>query len=529
MRDGAGVGEDPPPAAVVAALKRVLDSEELRSSRRSRDFLAYVVTETLAGRGDRLKERTVARYAMGRDGTFSGATDSAARVQATRLRSALDRYYSGSGASDDLVIELGRGRYVPTFAFRRPCEAIGAEPSLRAGIAIVVLDDLRPDAGRDATARMLSDSLVRALSRFPQLRVVGPVSSERGAARLVDPRAIARAFDVEYVLTGELLASGPLLRLGMTVHDGASGAVLWSEQYDGARGDLLGFEGADDVVRRVAAAVGDVRGVVTRDVEKLHAQGDDHRPLAALLAFYRFAETGTRSDTEVAARELSRGLETRPDDGVMLAMAGWVHCYLAIMGWTDDEAGAIDAAEALAAHALALDPLNAHAHQVLAGVALHRGLPAQCRRHALRTVELNPVNASLLYTSGVLLLQVGDWDDGIEMIRESNRLNPRHPGYQHVFLGIDRLLAGDDAGALAEMSLLRHPDDVWGPLLRFLALAGQGYDEGARHELDAALQVVPELLDDDAEYVATELRDVPPHVRVELHRRLLDWLGRQGR
>ena len=509
--------------AVVAALKRVLDSEELRPSRRSRDFLAYVVTETLAGRGDRLKERTVARYAMGRDGSFSGATDSAARVQATRLRSALDRYYAGSGASDDLVIELARGRYVPTFTYRQTWRAVDAGASLRAGIAIVVLDDLRPGSGGDATARMLSDSLVRALSRFPQLRVVGPVSSERRVARLADPRAIARAFDVEYVLTGELLSSGSLLRLGMTVHDGASGAVLWSEQYDGARGDLLGFEGADDVVRRVAATVGDVRGVVTRDVEKLHARGEDRRPPAALLAFYRFAETGTRCDTEIAARELSRALERRPDDGVVLAMAGWVHCYLGIMGWTDDEADAIDRAEALAAHALSLDPLNAHAHQVLAGVALHRGLPAQCRRHALRTVELNPVNASLLYTSGVLLFQVGDWDDGIEMIRESNRLNPYHPGYQHVFLGIERLVAGDDAGALAEMSLLRRADDVWGPFLRFLALAGQGYDEGARHELDAALLVVPELLDDDAAFVTDQLRDAPLHLRVDLRRRLLEW------
>lgn len=511
--------------AVVAALKRILDSEELRPSRRSRDFLAYVVTETLAGRGDRLKERTVARYAMGRDGSFSGATDSGARVQATRLRAALHRYYAGSGATDDLVIDLARGRYVPTFTYRRPCDAVLDERSLRPGIVIVALDDLRPGADRDATARVLSDSLVRALSHFPQLRVVGPVSSERGVARMVDPRTIARAFDVEYVLTGDLVSSGSLLRLGMSLHDGASGAVLWSEQYDGPRGDLLGFEGEDDVVRRVAATVGDVRGVVTREVEKQRAARQDRRPPEALLSFYRFAESGSRCDTEIAARELSRALEARPDDGVVLAMAGWVHCYLGIMGWTDDETRAIDVAESLASRALALDPLNAHAHQVLAGVALHRGLAAQCRHHALRTVELNPVNASLLYTSGVLLIQVGEWRSGIDMIRESNRLNPHHPGYQHVFLGIDRLLDGDEAGALAEMSLLRHPDDVWGPLLRCLALAEQGYAESARHELAAALGIVPELVDDDAAYVTRELRDAPPDVRAELRRRLITWLG----
>lgn len=514
--------------AVVAALKRVLDSEELRSSRRSRDFLAYVVTETLGGRGDRLKERTVARYAMGRDGSFSGTTDSGARVQATRLRAALAQYYAGSGANEDLVLDLPRGSYVPTFAYRRSTRTGASADTLRPGIAVVALDDLRPRARKDPTARALTDSLVRALSSFPELRVVGPVSSERGTASLADPRALARSFDVEYVLTGELLSSGPVLRLSITVHDGATGAVVWSEKYDGPRGRRNTFEDEDDIVRRVAATVGDVRGVVRRDVERQHANDDDPLRPSAILAFYRFADSGTRRDTEVAARELVSALETRPGDAVLLAMAGWTHCFLAIMGWADDGDATVDVAEELASRALAIDPVNAHAHQVLAGVALVRGLPDQCRRHALRTVELSPVNASLLYTSGVLLIQVGDWDTGIDMIRESNRLNPHHPGFQHVFLGIERLLSGDDAGALAEMSLLRHPDDVWGPLLRCLALAGQGYEESARHELAAAVAMAPELLDHEASYVTDELRDAPLAVRVELRRRLLDWLAGAG-
>lgn len=524
-QDAGSVGEAPTPVAVIGALKRILDSEELRPSRRSRDFLSYVVTETLAGRGNRLKERTVARYAMGRDGSFSGATDSGARVQATRLRAALERYYAGSGADEDVVIELARGRYAPTFAHRHRPPGVAPDVALRSGIAIVAFDDLRLDAEGDTTARVLSDSLVRALATFPQLRVVGPVAPEQGAGGAMDVRRLARSFGVEYVLDGELLASGSVLRLCISVHDGATGAVVWSEKFEGERGGRVGFEDQDDVVRRIAATVGDVRGVVTRDVERQSAGDADPRRPSAVLAFYRFADSGTRADTEAAARELTTALVARPDDVVMLAMAGWVHCYLAIMGWTDDEEAATDRAEALASRALALDPLNAHAHQVLAGVALRRGLPDQVRRHALRAVELSPVNASLLYTSGVLLIQVGDWDDGTDMIRESNRLNPFHPGYQHVFLGLERLVAGDDAAALAEMSLLRHPNDVWGPFLRFLALAGQGYDESARHELAAALVVAPELLDDDAVYVTDELRDAPLEVRVELRRRVREWVA----
>lgn len=524
-RRGDGADRAPSPVAVVDALKRILDSEELRPSRRSRDFLSYVVTETLAGRGDRLKERTVARYAMGRDGSFNGAVDSGARVQATRLRAALERYYAGSGADDEVVIELARGCYAPTFVHRRRSDDARPEVALRPGIAIVSVEDLRDRAGNDATARILSGSLVRALATFPQLRVVGPVAPSEDGHGSTDVRRLARSFDVEYVLDGELLATGHLLRLCISLHDGATGAVVWSEEFEGESGGRVGFEDQDDVVRRIAATVGDVRGVVTRHVEQNGALDSGSRRPSAVLAFYRFADSGTRSDTEAAARELTCALVARPDDSVMLAMAGWVQCVLAIMGWTADEEAATDGAEALATRALALDPLSAHAHQVLAGVALRRGLPEQVRRHVARTVELAPVNASLLYTSGVLLIQMGDWDEGVEMIRESNRLNPFHPGYQHVFTGLDRIVAGDHAAALAETSLLRHPEDVWGPFLRFLALAGQGYAESARHELAAALSVVPELLDDDAAYVTTQLRDAPLDVRVDLRRRVCEWVA----
>ena len=209
-------------------------------------------------------------------------------------------------------------------------------------------------------------------------------------------------------------------------------------------------------------------------------------------------------------------------------MAGWIHCVLGIMNWTSASDEAIASAERLAGRALASDPGNAHAYQVLAGVALFRGLTDQCRSHALRAVELNPADASLLYTSGVLLLRAGEWEGGIEMIRESSLLNPYHPGFQHVFLGIDRLLADDQAGALAEASLIHNPDELWGPLLRCLALAGLGWEESAEHELAAALAIEPRLLDHEASYVTDELRDAPYEARADLRRRLVSWTRSRG-
>lgn len=108
------VSPDVDPASVVVALKAVLDSDAFRPAWRARDFLAYVVTETLQGRGDQLSERTVARWALGRGPAFDGRNDSSVRVQARRVRQGLDDYYAGA-ANDEVRIVLPTGTYVPEF------------------------------------------------------------------------------------------------------------------------------------------------------------------------------------------------------------------------------------------------------------------------------------------------------------------------------------------------------------------------------------------------------------------------------
>src|SRR6185295_18724658 len=44
--------------------------------------------------------------------------DPIVRVEATRLRRAIGRYYAGPGASDPVTIELPRGGYVPRISWR---------------------------------------------------------------------------------------------------------------------------------------------------------------------------------------------------------------------------------------------------------------------------------------------------------------------------------------------------------------------------------------------------------------------------
>ncbi|MGQ3676539.1 tetratricopeptide repeat protein [Xanthobacter sp. TB0139] len=105
-------------ACVRAALERVLVSDDLRSSPRLATFLRFVVEATLAGRAEQIKGYTIAVEALGRPSSFDPQADPIVRVEATRLRRALQSYYSGDGQADPLRILIPKGGYVPVFEDR---------------------------------------------------------------------------------------------------------------------------------------------------------------------------------------------------------------------------------------------------------------------------------------------------------------------------------------------------------------------------------------------------------------------------
>ena len=104
----------------------LLRSPQLDASARSRAFLRFVVDETLDGRGDQLNQAAIATAVFGRGRDFDAVLDPIVRVQAGRLRRALERYYRLPGQMHPVSIELPKGSYTPVFRIKEagaPAEA----------------------------------------------------------------------------------------------------------------------------------------------------------------------------------------------------------------------------------------------------------------------------------------------------------------------------------------------------------------------------------------------------------------------
>src|ERR1700761_1123003 len=103
---------------ITAQLSRILESPTFAGLARSKSFLKYVVEQTLAGKGQKLKQYSIATSALGRDTAFDPELDPVVRLEAGKLRRALESYYVRDGGSDRVHISIPKGGYVPTFSLQ---------------------------------------------------------------------------------------------------------------------------------------------------------------------------------------------------------------------------------------------------------------------------------------------------------------------------------------------------------------------------------------------------------------------------
>ncbi|RLA42481.1 MAG: hypothetical protein DRQ97_13965, partial [Gammaproteobacteria bacterium] len=88
------------------ALEKVLASALFADVPRLSRFLEFVVSETLAGRGERLKGFVIACEVFDKNDSSDAQTTTIVRVEAGRLRRRLTDYYEGEGGADELRISI---------------------------------------------------------------------------------------------------------------------------------------------------------------------------------------------------------------------------------------------------------------------------------------------------------------------------------------------------------------------------------------------------------------------------------------
>src|SRR6202453_2481857 len=100
---------------VLRELKKILASPQFANSKRYPALLQYVVENTLEGRLDLLKERTLGVEVFDRPPAYDTNTDTVVRYTAGEVRKRLSLYYHELDRNPVIQISLPPGSYVPEF------------------------------------------------------------------------------------------------------------------------------------------------------------------------------------------------------------------------------------------------------------------------------------------------------------------------------------------------------------------------------------------------------------------------------
>jgi hypothetical protein len=225
--------------------RELLAAEGLRLSERNRRFLAFVVAEAVAGRGERVKAYAIGVDVFGRGPDFDPGKDPIVRIEATRIRSALAAYYEGPGADAPFRLVLRPGSYIPV------CEM--AEPPTMPRSVPAVCRILRPDAGPASTGRIQTALVVTqrsdrrdrcAMARGDiDLQAIVKAVCGRGVRVFVTPPPERRA--AVQAIKDLLSRPDAVLALDVAVHGIAEGCRYTWTLSDPRSGEVKASDAAD--------------------------------------------------------------------------------------------------------------------------------------------------------------------------------------------------------------------------------------------------------------------------------------------
>jgi TolB-like protein/cytochrome c-type biogenesis protein CcmH/NrfG len=488
------------PTAVRDQLERVLSADGFKRSPRMAGFLRFVVSETLAGNADRLKEYVIAVGVFGRDTSFDPNTSAVVRVEASRLRHRLQEYFLGPGCDDPIEIALPPGSYVPGFKSRSGHEALG--PGSKAplalpdkpSIAVLPFTNIGEDTKQDYFADGIAEDLITALSRIRWMFVTARNSTFAYKGQSPDVRRVGQELGVRYVLEGSVRKGGNRVRISAQLIDATIGNHVWADRYDRDLAEL--FDLQDEITDAIAAAIEPAIGEAERDRAKrkppdnLDAWESYQR---GLWHMYQFSAEDNVAAKDFFTRAIDLDGQFAPPHGA-LAYTLFIDVHL---GFAPSREDTIATAIARGREGIAVDDKDPMSHFGLGRVLMMAGKYEAALTELEIAVDLNPNFALAHLGLGTARDAIGRSHDAIKSLDTAIRLSPHDPilwTMENARAAV-RIELGDFEQAVDDARLAcRHPNTgYWSYLSLASALAHLDRLDEARAALDNVYRLNPKF------------------------------------
>jgi serine/threonine protein kinase/Tfp pilus assembly protein PilF len=320
-------------------------------------------------------------------------------------------------------------------------------------LAVLPFTNMSSDKDQEYFSDGLTEELLNALVKIPELKVAGRTSSLAFKGKNEDLRSIARKLGVSNILEGSVRKAGNKIRITAQLVKAEDGFHLWSETYDRTLDDIFAVQ--DDISRAVAAAL-----QVTLLGKGTDAPKPDAEAYDLVLKAHFVMQKASEETILQGKRLLEQALKISPAYAPAWAMMG-------LANQRDGEIATSVAARQQARErarqaldrALKLDPNLAIAHSRMGGVQWDSWDFAGAERSTARALAAEPNNSIVMGNAALVYGYVGRMDEAMALEKRVLEADPlsltAHINLANYYMVVGRL---DEAESLCRKALELAPD-----------------------------------------------------------------------
>jgi TolB-like protein/class 3 adenylate cyclase len=353
----------------------------------------------------------------------------------------------------------------------------------KGSVAVLPFSNMGGDPEQDYFAEGIAEDILTELSRFRNLFVIARNSSFSFKGKSLGIQEIARALNVEYIVTGGVRRLGKRVRVAAQLIHSPTDQELWAERYDRELEDI--FVVQDEVVRTI---------VVTLESRlQLAIANDASKRNIPSLAAYECVQLAKKyvalHDAARAMPYVERALQLDTEYAAAHAMRAatfYVQFLENAQGNTLEEM--VEASR----NAITLDEGDSVGHALLGMALILKRQYELAASHLERAINLNPANSVAVAYQAELLLRNGDFPTALKTMDELLQRDPIPATWHWEIRGMALLMLRRYQEAILAFSRQIHP--FWyihGDLA--MCHARLGHLGEAKAEIEKLISEMPEM------------------------------------
>jgi TolB-like protein/Tfp pilus assembly protein PilF len=360
----------------------------------------------------------------------------------------------------------------------------------RPSIAVLPFLNMSDDP-KDFFSDGLTEDLITALSKVPNLFVIARNSTFVYKGKAVKIRQVAEDLGVQYVLEGSVRRSGDKVRVTAQLIDALSGRHLWAERYDRDLKEIFAVQ--DEITMRILTELH--MKLARGEHVRVFARGTDN--LQAYLKVIEGREHQLRNNKEanaIAKKLFQEAIELDPNYVGAYRALGWNFMLDVYLGATSSPKDTLATAMKHTQKAIELDNSSAEDHAFLGFLLVMIRQHDKAIEVAERAFTLDPNSASVNFYMGMILNYSGRSEEAIPRLQRAIRLNPFMPNhYHHYGMACRETGRYEEAIGALKKALQIAPNDVLAYLVMASVYSYAGREEEARAAAKEALRIDPDF------------------------------------